>query len=1087
MHHFYSVFKSFVSQTAPPSFTRQQAAARATLMGLLVLVGSLLVGDARAAEIPGELGDIKAEKSIYFVLLQDPPLAMYRGGIQDLAATSAEIRGDRYLDREGPAAKAYLAYLETRQARFIARASYQLGRNLIAEDTYTHVLNGFAFSLSRTEASQLEDMPEVGHVEPESMGYLTTDAGPAWSGAEGLWNGSASPTGQPVLGEGMIVGIVDTGINIDHPSFAAIDGLGYEHENPLGEGEYLDFCNPSDNRYDPELKCNSKLIGLWSHPRVGGNPEDENGHGSHTASIAAGNRTPDVELGSSFKVTRSISGVAPHANIVAYDACSGNSCPGQATLAALEQGARDGIHAINYSITVDPGHNNSPWRITHNLAFLALREAGVFAAVAAGNDGPNPQTLTSKAPWVTTIGNSTHDRVIQTQLVEMQGGTSNPPEDLTGSAFTDGFGPATIIYAKGQTLESGQRDDGQCLSPFFGGALRGKIVVCDRGEIPRVDKGKNVLAGGAGGLILVNTAAQGKSTNADQHVLPAVHLDYESGRQLKDWLAAGNGHEGRITRVEFRNDPSLGDTMSASSGRGPSRISRCCARPEMNAIRYIDLMDVIKPDVTAPGTDILAAVATTNEEDPPEYSQLSGTSMASPHVAGASALLAQAHPEWRPAQIQSALMLSARHSNMRKEDKASPAIPFDRGSGHIDISKAAMAGILLNEDAENYEIANPDLGGNPHQLNIASFKSSLCVKNCSWDRHLVSSLDKAQAWRAEFAGPDSLKVEISPMSFLLEPGKSMDLRVTANVDNADDGQWLFGQLKFIPLESEIPALEMPMAVRPARAETPRMIRFETNEVESEAMVAQMRLATDDFDSITLDAFGLVAPERFEHELDTAPRNSNPFEVETGRAVEWIAVGADAKRLVAEINAVETGDYSLWMGFDANDDKRFSANEIRCSSVTSHWAEYCDIHEPAAGNWWVLIQNRTGDDNNDSELFVAIVDDPGPGTLGFRASEIPAEGAALGIELEASWSLPSLEPGDRWYGVLEVGNTEEPAYFSRRSVNLVGADEPGPTPTALVDPPASPSAEPATATPSPSPMATESPSYDLWIPLVAKDH
>jgi subtilisin family serine protease len=152
--------------------------------------------------------------------------------------------------------------------------------------------------------------------------------------------------------------------------------------------------------------------------------------------------------------------------------------------------------------------------------------------------------------------------------------------------------------------------------------------------------------------------------------------------------------------------------MASFSSRGPDRT----------------VPDVLKPDVSAPGVDILAAVDTTNPVDPPEYGILSGTSMAAPHVTGAAALIRAVHNTWTPAEIQSALMTTAK-TPLTEAGKV--VGPFSRGAGRVDLTKAALAGLVMNETTGHYTAADPSTGGNPTTLNEPSIASSGCVATCT--------------------------------------------------------------------------------------------------------------------------------------------------------------------------------------------------------------------------------------------------------------------------------------------------------------------------------------------------------------------
>ena len=206
------------------------------------------------------------------------------------------------------------------------------------------------------------------------------------------------------------------------------------------------------------------------------------------------------------------------------------------------------------------------------------------------------------------------------RLINMSGGNTPPPGDIAGKGFTSAYGPASIVHASGF-------GDGMCLSPFPPGTwTNGEIVICDRGAIARVEKGQNVLDGGAGGFVLSNTAAEGESVVGDPHFLPAVHIGFIDAQVLEAWvLDGGAGHTASIAGATLDIDPANGDIMADFSSRGANRA----------------LPDIIVPSVTAPGVDIIAAFGTDGDI---EWSFLSGTSMSGPHTAGAGALLSALHP-----------------------------------------------------------------------------------------------------------------------------------------------------------------------------------------------------------------------------------------------------------------------------------------------------------------------------------------------------------------------------------------------------------------------------------------------------------
>ena len=723
---------------------------------------------------------------------------------------------------------------------------------------YRVAFNGFALALSSAEAKIVASLPGVVMVASDYNRYITTDSGPQWIGADKVWSSTDDadtdndPCGDEseasTCGEGVVVGVIDTGINLDHSAFAdpgPVDG--YDHENP----------NPApvpslNGRYgvcgvEPFISlgvCNDKLIGAYDFTGVGGPagfPEDENGHGTHTASTSAGN-VVDATLATPTVTYNDVraSGVAPHANIIAYKSCiypfvsATGTCTAVQLVAAIDQAVADEVDVINFSIGGGP---SNPYIDADSLAFLSANEAGIFASISAGNEGSGPGTVGSPAnsPWVMAVGASTHDRAFANALIGLSAdeADSDAPSDsdMRGLSIT---GPSAADLP---LVWAGDIGFPQCAvggpdaatNPFLPGQFAGDIVVCERGGGGRVQVCSFVADAGAEGCVLINAAAQGNSIVADPHVLPAVHLTYDQGNELLAWLIGdrdGNrtgGDEGdaapavnpigQIAGTELDQDPTYADIMAGFSSRGPNS----------------PLPDVIKPDVTAPGVDILAAWRDADQPPTPtggsdNYNVISGTSMSSPHDAGAAALLRGVHPDWTPDQVKSALMTTAFTSPpgagaethpVLDNDGVTEADPFDMGAGRIDVSQAARAGLLLDESAENYVASDPDetVGGDPTSLNIASFGNANCVEVCGWMRTLTSTQADEVTWTALTEGEDGLALTVSPAEFTITSTEPQQINVSADVTGLVSGGWKFGSILLIPDDASIPAARFPVAVQ----------------------------------------------------------------------------------------------------------------------------------------------------------------------------------------------------------------------------------------------------------------------------------
>lgn len=291
------------------------------------------------------------ELAIYIVQFQDAPLASYRGQITGLAATSPAVTGAPKLDADSPASQAYRSYLAQQRDAALTQMSNAIGRaDLNIRHTYEVAYNGVAIELTPQEAAAVARLPEVKQVVRNFQRTIQTDTTPEFINAHGIWDGGNVPGGVSVTGEGIVVGIIDTGINMDHPSFAATDGDGYTHTNP--RGKYYGWCDPAHPNYDANLPCNDKLIGVYTYPGGGASPIDNDGHGSHVAATAAGNALYDVEYDG--VIFDHVSGIAPQANIISYRVCATNNCNIDAILAAIDDATADAVDVINYSIGSGP-------------------------------------------------------------------------------------------------------------------------------------------------------------------------------------------------------------------------------------------------------------------------------------------------------------------------------------------------------------------------------------------------------------------------------------------------------------------------------------------------------------------------------------------------------------------------------------------------------------------------------------------------------------------------------------------------------------------------------------------------------------
>ncbi len=976
------------------------------------------VRNAPTAKVYGETDPGGETPAIYIVQLTAAPLASYRGGLPELAPTSPKLTGAA-LDLGRAADRAYAAYLAGQQASALASIEQMLGRPVEVKFTYQAVLNGFALVLAPKEAARVVAMPGVLHVQRDFVDQPQTDYGPAWIGAPAIWNGAGVPA---TLGAGVVVGVLDTGINYQSPAFARVGGDNYIATNP--RGRFYGVCDPFSPVYDPGFPCQEKLIGAWDFvdgTGAGANnefdgPADNDGHGSHTASTAAGNFVAASLIASTIVVTANVSGVAPHAGIIAYDVCLPSGCPGSSLVAGLNQAVLDGVDVINYSIG---GGSRDPWQSADALAMLSAVDAGVFVAVSAGNEGPAASTVGSpaNAPWVTAAGAATHNRRFVNQVTNLTS-SAGPLADITGQSITGAAGPAPIV-------DAAALNDPLCSAPFAAGTLSGKIVLCERGVNARVDKGANVLAGGAAGMILMNDEDNGSSLIADAHGLPAVHITYADGAALRSWLASGTNHSGAIAGTTRVVVAAFGDIMASFSSRGPDATSP----------------GVIKPDVTAPGVDIMAASNVGGN-----YMVMSGTSMASPHLAGAAALLVAQHPDWSPTEVRSALMLAAT-DGVRKEDGATPADPFDAGAGRLDLDFAAHVGFVMDESAYTFETANPLTGGEPTALNLASLADSSCIQTCTWTRTVRSVLADAASYTVAPVNRSGLAINVVPPAFDLAAGATQVLTITADVSGAPLDSWVFGAVAIRrtaglpgPDASFVRALELPVAVQARAGAAPpalHEIQIDTRRSAGVYTVSGLRAVSTPtlVKHLFVGATGVVTGT-----IAGDPTNSNPWDIDAGGIYTQLITVTDPSvaLLAVQIAATTAVDLDLYVGYDADGNGRPSEDEVLCQSATAAAFELCELPDPGVGVFWVLLQNWEGSGAPvDTFTMNVTVVARGGESPEFQVTGPTATTVGVPFAVGIQWDLPALEAGGAVYGLLELGTSPgEPNNITSLPVKLL---------------------------------------------------
>ena len=799
----------------------------------------------------------------YIVQLVDKPAATYGGQIEGLAATRP-AEGLR-LNVDATAVQNYIQYLEGRQSEVIGA---------VAAAPVTHrykvVFNGFAALLTDAEVRALKKHSGVASVSADSLLQLHTSYTPHFLGLDrpgGLWQ---QVGGQGAAGENIVVGIVDSGIWPENPSFAdRVDASGAPSHSGATvvygapPASWKGICQTGEGF--SASNCNNKLIGAryykqpeqnlhWTEfasarDSVGG-PEGEGGHGSHTASTAAGNANVKVDInGVPLAV---VSGIAPRARIAVYKVCwtdadsARNGCATSNSVAAIEQAVSDGVNVINFSI--GPGSGGGSFSEPTEVAFLGAASAGVFVATSAGNSGPTstaPAPAAHLSPWVATVGNSTHDRLFVADASLGNG------VKLTGASGNANTPVSLLIRARDAGLPGVDPADANLLL-CFGGAdavaplldpakVTGKILVCDRGANVLVNKSANGKTAGAVGVIIANTPTSANTILNQAHAVSTVHLNAADGAVLKSYIDSSPAS----ASASLGNLHAIADTsvaapmMNGSSSRGPSVANA----------------NIMKPDLAAPGTDVLAAVtadlshaqrdAVASGAAAPvtDFAFYTGTSMASPHVAGTAALLKQLHPSWTPAAIKSAMMTSAtptkpdgRNDPLAWDSSArtTGTLPWAQGAGQLTPSGAANPGLVY--DATEIDYARFLCGMNAGVYspatcaaigNVAAYNlnlPSLTAANVLGTLNMTRTVTNVGATAATYTASASLpgySVSVQPATLTLAPGARASFRVSLARTTAALDTWAYGSLVWTdgstkvtsPLTARGSALAVPSSVR----------------------------------------------------------------------------------------------------------------------------------------------------------------------------------------------------------------------------------------------------------------------------------
>lgn len=592
--------------------------------------------------------------------------------------------------------------------------------------TYQNAFHGLAAHLTDEEASQLAQDDAVLSLFPDTVYKLHTTRTPMFLGLNRDEVVEQVGSRAQNLVHDVIVGVLDTGIWPESQSF---------NDSSMGPvpARWKGSCE-AGRGFDPARHCNRKIVGARvfyrGYEAATGkidedteykSPRDQDGHGTHTAGTVAGSAVHGASLLGYAQGTAR--GMHPGARVAAYKVCWAGGCFSSDILSAVDQAVSDGVDVLSISLG---GGVSSYFRDSLSVATFGAMERGVFVSCSAGNGGPGPVSLTNVAPWVATVGASTLDRDFPA-TVRLGSGRTLSGVSIYKGRMNLSVGKLYRVVYLGSNSTSPDPSS-MCLEGTLDRKqVSGKIVICDRGISPRVQKGQVVKEAGGIGMILANTAANGEELVADCHLLPAVAVGEKEGIMIKRYAMTSSNASATFSFLGTRLGIKPSPVVAAFSSRGPNILS----------------LEILKPDVVAPGVNILAAwtgatgpSSAAADRRRVKFNILSGTSMSCPHVSGVAALIKSRHPEWSPAAIKSALMTTAYiHDNTRKPltDAASgsPSSPYDHGAGHINPVRALNPGLVYDITPQEYFDFLCTQNPSPIQLKVFSQNTTRACKNSS--------------------------------------------------------------------------------------------------------------------------------------------------------------------------------------------------------------------------------------------------------------------------------------------------------------------------------------------------------------------
>jgi subtilisin family serine protease len=1012
------------------------------------------------------------ERKNYIVQFRAEPLASYDGDVS-LAATSPKVTGHKVepASREAVDYRRYLDAIESDVLRVAGVHEATVGYR------YRTTLAGFSAQLTAAEVEQIRRQPTVAAVtadrirsfrppqpqasdEPAAVGAaaatlagaappMAATASPAASSPEtdlggqpaeflglpdGLW---ARLGGPDHSGEGIVVGVIDSGIYPDHPSFAdtpvAPDGtrnyIGPAYDAP--PATWHGTCQEGENF--PATSCNNKLIGArffndgFGPARVADedflSPRDSDGHGTGVASIAAGNYGVDPQYLGNDLGLGIISGIAPRARIAAYKAvwvvpAYGGSVGSDSDMAAaIDAAVADGVDVLNLSLgvvidTLGPFSNPSVLLEPLALGFLRAFDAGVVAVNSAGNAGPEVSIDSPAiAPWIIAAGASGLATTFAT-TVTVSGGPGGSVFTAPGISPTPGLSDLPIIFgsdaaAPGADPALAERCGRDTLDPTV---VKGKVVLC-RPQGGAVSTSFNLyLAGAAGGIFFTNTRTF--RYNPEEYWLPIVMLTPGDGMAIRDLVRSSP--DPTVSFPAGTHTPTTGgDILLRFSSRGPAFV----------------YPSILKPDLVAPGAGIIAAntpdipVGGFSTEPPGLFRPLFGTSFSSPTTAGAAALLLALHPGLGPSEVMSALMTTANPAVLHDDPgvPSLPTTPHDIGAGRIDPNRAADPGLVVSETTSRFEAflltqvpsrdpAQPTVDAS--DLNRPSIAFDPLIGRRATDRTFTSVDPQPASWQASFTGLTGIEATVEPAQFAIDPGESRTLRFTFQPTDAPGGEYVDGAV-VLTNEADGRTVRLPIVLRPAGFAPPERLNFGAPQPAGQAAFP---LPTGYDGGLSAIGYGPAAPQTLRNQ--TVGKDENTGEDDAlaqpgpGVTVFDLQVPPGAQALAAETGGPalsdQLSDVDVFLFHDDEGDG-FQYDDLVEFSERDGSGEAIIWTDPEPGAYRLSVRGFEADPIAMFDLTTWLIADPSPDVLadisgpGLRITGDPLTALPGGVaDLTVEW-------------------------------------------------------------------------------------